>query len=94
MSTLELVMPRSKSPSDQEPIGPILAENLIRLGYAETVIKTTEIARLVSETTGQSMSRQRIANLLNAVRVNPETIELIAKGLNVDPKELMRRHKH
>ena len=93
MTTMEHAMSRPKAPEYDPPIGPILAENFIRLGYSERVIKTSEIARLVTEKTGKSMSRQRVANLLNAVRVNPETIEVLAQGLGVNPKELTRRAK-
>ncbi len=32
-----------------EPIGPVLAENLYRLGYGDIVIRNAEIARLVAE---------------------------------------------
>ena len=90
MSLLELGMARPKAQSSDLAAGSVLTDNLIRLGYAETVVRTTEIARIVSERTGKSVSRQRIANLLNAVRINPETIKLIADGLGVKPEELMR----
>lgn len=93
MPTLAFVMPRPKVGTADAAIGLILAEHFIRLGYSETVIKTSEIAKLVSEKTGKSISRQRIANLLNAVRVNPETIEMIALGLGVTAKDLTRRSK-
>lgn len=91
MSMVEFGMARPKAQSSDLAAGTVLTDNLIRLGYAETVVRTTEIARLVSERTGKSVSRQRIANLLNAVRINPETIKLIADGLGVDPAELMRK---
>lgn len=74
-----------------EPIGPILAANLARLGYAETVVKTAEIARKVEAHTGKPMSRQRIAAIINAVRVTPETVQTIADALGVKPSELTRR---
>lgn len=91
---LESAMPRRKpGPESQEnpvPDGTVLKENLYRLGFYEKVIRTTEIAHRVSEKTGKSMSRQRVANLLNAIRISPETIQAIAKGLGVKPEELMR----
>jgi hypothetical protein len=87
---MEAIMPRRKT-EDADPIGPIVEANLIRLGYAETVVKTTEIAELVSTKTGRPMSRQRVANILNAVRVNPATIDLLAEGLGVKPEELTRK---
>ena len=83
----------AKKLSNPEPMGPVLAENLVRLGYADVVVRSAEIARMVSEATGRSMSRQRVSALLNAVRVEPSTIELIAKGLGVDPSELTKRSK-
>ena len=71
-----------------EPIGPVLAANLMRLGYVETKVKTSEVARLVAEHTGRPMSRQRISELLNAVRIRPETIATIAAALRVKMSEL------
>lgn len=93
MATLGIEMARRNTSDSTPPDGSVLAENLIRLGYAETVVRTTEIARLVTEKTGKSMSRQRIASLLNAITIRPETIEQLAKGLGVDPKELTKRSK-
>jgi hypothetical protein len=75
------------------PVGPLLVENLYRLGYGDIVIRNAEIARLVSEKTGQSFSRQRVASILNAVRVEPETVALLAKAIGVKPQELTRRSK-
>ena len=91
MALAEKEMARRSTSDSTPPDGSVLAENLIRLGYAETVVRTTEIARLVSEKTGKPMSRQRIANLLNAINIRQETIDQLAKGLGVDPKELMKR---
>ena len=82
-------MAKKKIETD-EPIGPRLAANLYRLGYGDVVIRHAEIARLVSEKSGQSFSRQRVATILNAVRVEPETIELIAKAIGVKSDELTR----
>lgn len=86
-------MARVKKPSGEPPDGTILAENLVRLGYSEHVIKTTEVARLVTERTDKTMSRQRIASLLNAVRISPETWAALAKGLGVKPEELRKMPK-
>ena len=91
MTLLEADMTRRSTSDNQPPDGSVLAENLVRLGFAETVVRTTEIARLVSEKTGKPMSRQRIANLLNAINIRQETINQLAKGLGVDPKELTKR---
>ena len=74
-----------------EPIGPLLANNLYRLGYGDIVIRSAEIARLITERTGQNFSRQRVSQLLNAVRVEPETIELVAKAIGVKAGELTKR---
>jgi hypothetical protein len=85
-----MARPKVKTNPGDPPAGTVLAENLIRLGYADVVVRTTEVARLVTEKTGHAMSRQRIAHLLNAVRINPETIEVLAKGLGVEPMELTK----
>jgi hypothetical protein len=94
-TALEPEMARKKAHEDTPaaPMGPTLAANLERLGFAESVIKTTEVAKLVREKTGKPMSRQRIAALLNAVRITDQTLELIAKGLGVHPRELTRETK-
>ncbi len=84
-------MPRNTPPPDDTPVGPLLVRNLHRLGYADIVVRSAEIARLVSEKTGKSISRQRVAQLMNAVRVEPETIELLAKGLGVKASELTKK---
>jgi hypothetical protein len=90
LTILETSMARRKTPIGPTPAGTVLAVNLIRLGFAETVVKTTEVARLVTEKTGHKMSRQRVANLLNAIKISPETFELIAKALGVEVSELTR----
>lgn len=76
-------------PSPAAPMGPVLAANLIRLGYVETTVRATEVARLVTES-GRPMSRQRMAALLNSVKIQRGTIEAIARGLGVEPEELLR----
>jgi hypothetical protein len=85
-------MAKKKAEADG-PVGPLLAANLYRLGYGDIVIRNADVARLVSEKTGQSFSRQRVASILNAVRVEPETIELLAKAIGVKPAELTKRTK-
>lgn len=76
-----------------KPIGPILAENLARLGYGRYVINAAEVAKLVAEKTGKPISRQRIAQIVNAVNVSDETIALLSMALEVDPSELTREAK-
>jgi len=75
------------------PIGPILWDNLKRLGYVEEVLRSNEIANRVTEKTGRKLTRQRVAQFVNAVRVNPETIEWLAAGLGVEPEDLIRTPK-
>jgi uncharacterized protein YneF (UPF0154 family) len=75
----------------EEPIGPQLMINLLRLGFADIVVRSSELANLVSEKTGKTMSRQRISQMMNAVRVEPETIETLAKALGVKPSELVKK---
>ena len=84
------LMPRAKASADTKPIGPLLAHNLFRLGYAEIVVKSTALAELVTKKTGRNMTRQRISALMNAVRVEPETIALLAEAIGVKPGELTR----
>lgn len=74
----------------EEPMGPILEANLVRLGYGQMVVMTTRIAEIVANSTGKPMSRQRISALLNAVRIEPQTIATLAKALGVKPAELTR----
>jgi hypothetical protein len=82
-------MTRKKPDVPKRTHGELLEHNLVRLGYGATVIRTAEIARLVSAS-GRPMSRQRIAALVNARRIEPETIEAIAKGLGVAATELIQ----
>lgn len=76
--------------SEGKPMGPLLARNLFRLGKADIVVRSAEIARNVTEATGVPMSRQRISALMNAVHIESETIEMIAKSLKVKPSELLK----
>ncbi len=82
-----------KKVETDEAMGPVLAENLYRLGYGDIVIRHAEVARKVAEDTGREFSRQRVAAILNAVRVEPETVEMLAKAIGVKPAELLRRPK-
>lgn len=81
---------RPKRRGTEPPMGQVLLENLQRFGYAELVIRATDLAKLINEKTDKKISRQRIAALPNAIRINPETIGPIAEALGVDPSELMR----
>jgi hypothetical protein len=75
----------------EPPVGPILAENLLRLGYADIVVRASEVSRLVSERTGKAMSRQRVSAIMNAVRVDAETVSTLAEAIGVEPEELTRK---
>jgi hypothetical protein len=75
---------------DPKAVGPMLVKNLFRLGFADIVVRSAEIARLVEKKTGKTMTRQRISAMMNAVRVEPETIELLAKAIGVKPAELLK----
>lgn len=79
-----------RSPGSGRADGELLAANLVRLGYADLVIRTSEVADTVSERTGKKLSRQRVFNLLNSIHIRPETFEQIAKGLGVKVSELTR----
>src|SRR4051812_42153404 len=85
----ELMAPKNVESKDK-PIGPRLVNNLFRLGFADIVVRSAEIARLVEKKTGKGMTRQRISAMMNAVRVESETVELLAKGLGVKPADLLR----
>jgi hypothetical protein len=84
-----LEMARSKAKSDR-PIGPTLAKNLLRLGHADIVVRATDLAEKVRAKTGKPMTRQRISMLMNAVRVEDETIATLAKAIGVKPDELTK----
>lgn len=75
---------------DDRAIGPILARNLLRLGHADIVVRATDLAEKVRAKTGKPMTRQRISMLMNAVRVEEETIATLAKAIGVKPEELTR----
>jgi hypothetical protein len=85
-------MRRKKVPTPKPggPMGPLMAANLARNGYADITIRTAEIARLVTEKTGKSMSRQRVSAILKADRFEDETWEMIAKATGLKVSELMK----
>lgn len=70
--------------------GPLLKRNLFRLGHAEIVVPVQDLVKLVEAKTGESISRQRLHQMLNAVDVPDEVIATIAKALGVKPDELLR----
>lgn len=82
----------SRKREDEMPMGPTIAENLVRLGYADIVVRSAQIARLATAK-GHKMSRQRVAAIMNAVKVKDETIEALADAIGVKPSELTRRSK-
>lgn len=86
-------MARKAQEPDDEPMGPIIFENLDRFGFVDRTARTAELARLVQEKTGKPMTRQRVAQILNAVRVSPETVEALAAAIGVKPSELTRKTK-
>jgi DNA-binding Xre family transcriptional regulator len=92
MSLAGTLMARKRTMKPGDPAdGPILVQNLCRLGYCEQVVRTTEISRLVAEKTGKSMSRQRIANLLNAAHITDTTLATLAEALGVKPEDLLKK---
>lgn len=86
-------MARPKPAGDDIPDGQLMTENLIRLGYSETTVKTAEVARLVTENAERPMTRQRVSALLNSRRISPAMWQAVADGIGVDVKELRRRPK-
>jgi plasmid maintenance system antidote protein VapI len=85
--TLAMELDEVVAMADEPDDGLLLRDNLIRLGFKETTVKVSEVAERVG------LSRQRVSALLNARRIMPETIERIAKGLGVSPKELTKKPK-
>lgn len=83
-------MARKKAAPPTQPQGTLLARNLVRLGYGGVVVKHADVARKVAEATGKPMSRQRIAALTNAIRIEPETLETLASALGVKPADLLQ----
>jgi hypothetical protein len=83
-------MAKKSAAGRDKAMGPIIARNLYRLGYGEMNVKSGEVAAKVSEKTGKPISRQRISQMMNAARIEPDTIEMLAKGLGVKVSELLR----
>lgn len=81
-------MSRPKKDKTAKAIGPILKKNLYRLGYGRIEVNAVEVAKLVAAKTGKSLSRQRISAMMNAVHIEPATIDQLAKGLGVKASEL------
>ena len=84
-------MARKKVTSDESlpADGKTLEESLCRLGYCERVVKATEVSRIVEEKGGK-LSRQRLAQLLNARRITDQSWKTIADGLGVSVEDLKR----
>lgn len=83
-------MSRKKADPPKRTDGELLEHNLVRLGYGSVVVRHSDVASKVAESTGRPMSRQRIATLVNARRIEPETLETIATALGVKPADLLR----
>lgn len=83
------IMARAKAKVDR-PMGPAIARNLLRLGYASIVPHATQLSSLVAAKTDKTMTRQRISLLMNAVNVEPATVATLAKAIGVKPEELLR----
>jgi len=81
-------MAKLKATESPTPMGAILKANLRRLGLTEEVVKSAEIARRVKQNTKKTITRQRIAALVNAIYIEPETIAWLAEGLGVKPEDL------
>jgi hypothetical protein len=71
------------------PMGPVILANLYRLGYADVRPRATKLSELVTEA-GGSMSNKRISAIVNAARVEPQTVAWLAKAIGVKPAELLR----
>ena len=85
-------MAKKKAPAREtdRPMGPIVAKNLSRIGLTSTSVNTAEVARLVTAKTGKSMSRQRVASILNQVKISDRTIEMLAKAVGLKPDDLLK----
>lgn len=83
--------PKTHTPIAEAPaMGPVILANLLRLGFAEVKPQAARIAKLAGSK-GRPITRQRISQIVNAVRVEPETVETIAQAVGVKPAELLRR---
>jgi len=81
-------MPESRK--RRVPMGETLEKNLVRLGWASTKVRVSEIAKAVEDRTGKSVTKQRISGLLNAIFIESKTIKWLAEGLGVKPEELTK----
>jgi hypothetical protein len=74
----------------QGAMSEILRHNAARLGWTETVIPYSAIAKAIQEKTGKTISRQRVATMFSSHNISDESLELLAKGMGVSVKDLIR----
>lgn len=86
-------MAKRKPEKRPMPMGQVLKANLRRLQLTEEVVRSAEIIRRIKARTGRDVTRQRIAALVNAIYIEPETIAWLADGLGVTPEDLLREPK-
>lgn len=71
-------------------MGRVIEKSLISLGYVEPAkVKLTEAAKVITERTGRNLSKQRLKAILKADNLTPDTLEWLARGLDVSVAELM-----
>jgi hypothetical protein len=84
--------PKSAKQKGSKPrkahMGRVLAENLVRLGWAERIVRVR--AQEICDRMEGGMVRQRINALLGAETIRPETLKRIADAIGVKPDELTR----
>jgi hypothetical protein len=74
-------------------MGRIIAQALWTMGYVNppkpATLKVAEAARDIAERTGRNMDRRRLGQIIDAERVEPETLEWLAEGLGLTVAELV-----
>lgn len=85
-------MARKKLTRPEGPVGPIIADNLFRLGFGDRIVRGKDLSELIDKKWRgkRTMSRQRITNILNSVNVSDQTLQTIAEAIGVEPGELLR----
>jgi plasmid maintenance system antidote protein VapI len=79
---------KASKPARKVHMGRVLAENLVRLGWAERIVRVR--AQEICDRMEGGMVRQRINALIGAETIRPETLKRIADAIGVKAEELTR----
>lgn len=80
---------RNRFGSARNPAGPAILDYLESNGFIAGRRRNLDIARAASEATGKTVTRFRIASILNSAKVNRDAVDLIAGSFGIDPRELI-----